>query len=64
MCLTESWTQNAVMRRAVLVIRRQMTDRYRKGKKAKGTSRVLWKKTKQRWENYLFQKPASVLMTL
>ena len=59
MCLTESWTQNAVIRHRVLVIRRQMIERYRKGKKG-GTLKASGRKTKQRWENYLFQKPESV----
>lgn len=60
MCLTEFWTQNAVIRHTALVIRRQMIERYGTEKKERGTMKSLWKKTKQRWENYLFQKPASV----
>lgn len=60
MCLTKAWTQNAVIQYPVLVIRGQMIERYRKGKKGVGNIKSLWKKTKQRWENYLFQKPESV----
>lgn len=60
MYLTESWTQNAVIQHTVLVIRGQMIEHYRKGKKEKGSIKSLWKKTKQQWEDYLFQKPESV----
>lgn len=31
-----------------------------KGKKGTGNIKRLWKKTKQQWENYLFQKPGLV----
>lgn len=61
MCLTEARTQNAVIQPTALVIRRQMIEQYRKGKKEEGWGlESLRKKTKQRWENYLFQKPDAV----
>lgn len=46
MCHAESWTQNAVIRHRVLVIRRQMIECYRKGKKERGNIKSLWKENK------------------
>lgn len=60
MRLTKSWTQKAVIQHPVLVIRGQMIEHYRKGKKGTGNIKRLWKKTKQQRENNLFQKPGLV----
>ena len=65
MCHAESWTQNAVIRHRVLVIRRQMIECYRKGKKERGNIKSLWKENK----TVMGKLPASetricVLMTL
>lgn len=59
-CLIQSQAQNTVIQYTVLVIRGQMIEHYRKGKKESGNIKSLWKKTKQQQENDLFQKPQSV----
>lgn len=46
MCHAESWTQNAVIWHRVSVIRRQMIECYRKGKKERGNIKSLWKENK------------------